>query len=185
MRRAWWFLALSLIVLLPARGFADVVNGDFELGGTAWTVQVPANWTADFPPTGGNPNGYASILSPFGNSGGEGCDVQTFQCGNAGQDTCIIGLDYKLDALDANPLSGRVKIYLDGQLMYTSPPADHIPWTAVTFTAPCGTHTIRLCLEVDPGNNGWIAGFDNVSAVCDNPNPVERSTWGRIKNVYD
>jgi hypothetical protein len=87
--------------------------------------------------------------------------------------------------VDANTLSGRVKVFLDGVLQFTSPPADFIDWTSVTLTAPCGDHNIRLALEVDAGNNGWEALFDNVAAHCDILIPVEPNTWGGIKRIFD
>jgi hypothetical protein len=184
MRRTLSILTLAL-ALLPVAATAQVVNGDFEAGGTGWSTSIPAQWSITFPPAGGNPDGHALIQSPFGNSGGEGCIAQTFLCGTDPQGPCIITLDYRHRSIDASPLTGRVRIFIDDTLVHTSPPSNLQDWTTVTFTAPCGEHTIRLCLQVDAGNNGWQAAFDNVRAICDIPIGAERTTWGLIKRLYD
>ena len=172
-----------LALALPAS--AQVINGDFELGGLGWTVAVPPTWSGSFPAAGGNPGGFADIRSPFGNSGGTGCVLQTFTCGDPDVGTaCVFTLDYFLDNIDASSLSGRIRIYVDGLLLFTSAPADDIPWSAVSFTVPCGVHTIQLCLQVDAGNNGWEAGFDNVIAECDDSVPAEKLDWSTVKTLY-
>lgn len=179
-------LALALLlIVLPTVSVAQIVNGDFEIPGCAgWTVNKPSAWTIDCPVSGGNPGGYGHIMSPFGNSGGQGCLIQGFQCGTPGvTGNCEIALDFKLDQVDASNNSGRVKIYVDGTLQYTSASMT-LAWTHVSFTVPCGFHTLALCLQVDAGNNGWSACFDNVTAQCMPITPAEPQTWGRIKAIY-
>jgi hypothetical protein len=172
-----------LALALPAS--AQLINGNFELGGLGWTMTVPPTWTGNFPPAGGNPGGFAHIQSPFGNSGGTGCVQQTFTCGDADPvAACVFTLDYFLNNIDASSLSGRITIYVDGVLLFTSAPANDIPWSTVSFATPCGVHTLQLCLEVDAGNNGWEAGFDNVLAECDNPTPAETLDWSTVKTLY-
>jgi hypothetical protein len=179
-----------LAIAVPSVGFAQVTNGDFEAGGTGWTPQVPATWLIapagiTFQAVGGNPNGYAHIQSPFGTSGGTGCIEQIFVCGTDEQAHCVISVDYMLRSIDAAALTGRVKIMVDGNVEYTSPPTNDQPWTSVTVVVPCGTHRLQLCLEVDAGNNGWEAGFDNVSSVCDIPVGATEPTWGSVKSLFD
>jgi hypothetical protein len=134
--------------------------------------------------TGGNPNGRAHIHSPFGNSAGEACIIQTFDCGNDPNGTCNISLDYSHRCVDASPLTGRVRIWLDGNVVRTFALSNDQPFVNVTVSVPCGTHELRLCLEVDPGNNGWEASFDNVTSFCDTNVGVERSTWGAVKTLF-
>jgi hypothetical protein len=179
------FLALALAG--PASAPAQVVNGDFEQGGTGWNALLPNDrWTISFPAQGGNPDGYGRIQSPFGDSGGTGCITQTFLCGEqGGPGLCTITVDYQHGTIDANKNAGRVLIRLNNQVVYTSPPENQSPWRTINFTSPCGLQRLELCLEVDAGNNGWAACFDNVEAECHRPTPSEDGTWGRIKAIYD
>lgn len=184
-----WILLLSIaaaLLMSPAIGAAEVVNGDFEEGETGWTLLPIPNWRVDILPVDGNPGGCARILSSDLNSGGTGCVTvaQAFECGSDPGFTCEITVDYEHFRGLANPLAARVKIFLDGNLVHTSPPTDKQPWTTVTLSADCGEHVINLCLEVDEGDNGWIALFDNVTARCDSPTPSEEGTWGSIKSLY-
>jgi hypothetical protein len=187
MRIRWLPLIASLVVAVPAISVAGVTNGDFEAGGAGWNVNLPnTEWWNEFPATGGNPDGCAYIHSPWGNSQGVGCISQTFECGVPSPvDTCRISLDYKLVNVDASPLTARVKVFLDDELVFTSPPSNFIDWTNIAFVAPCGTHSIDLCLEVDTGNNGWEAWFDNVQAVCITGSPTDTSPWGLIKSLFE
>lgn len=185
MSRNGLLLAASFLLLIsPSISAAQIINGDFEAGGTGWTPIQPPNWTVSFPPAGGNPNGYARIQSPFGNSQGLGCVTQAFECGKDPAASCVITIDYQHASIDAGPLTGRVKIFIDQVLVHTSPPSNNQPWTTVTVTAHCGRHELALCLEVDAGNNGWFACFDNVRASCEAPTPIEEGTWGAIKSIY-
>jgi len=179
-----------LLVALPSVGFAQVTNGDFEAGGTGWTPDVPATWAVPpagitFLAAGGNPNGFAHIQSPFGDSGGTGCIEQTFVCGTDQTAHCVITLDYMHRSIDASAFTGRVKVIVDGNVEFTSAPSNDQPWTTVTVVVPCGTHRLQLCLEVDPGNNGWEAGFDNVRAVCDIPVGATEPTWGAVTKLFE
>lgn len=182
--KAKLFLYVAALLLSPVLGRADVINGDFENGGGAWSVEAPAGWTADFPDAGGNPDGWARIRSPFGDSGGEACISQGFQCGGGERDVCVIGLDYRLAAIDAGPFTARIRVTVDSIPLFESVVGDSIEWARVSVTVPCGYHVIALCLVVDPGNNGWEAGFDNVVAECLSETPAEAPSWGRIKSRY-
>lgn len=186
MKRTWiTTLLVALVSAVPLTAHAQVVNGDFEAGALGWGAGPPPGWIVDFPAAGGNPNGHAYIRSPFGTSAGTACVTQVFQCGvPPTQGDCRIKLDYRLRSIDANLLSARVKILVDGATVFVSPPADEIPFTTIEFTVPCGQHQIALCLEVDPGNNGWEAAFDNVSAVCIPATPTLPKTWGVVKALY-
>jgi hypothetical protein len=187
-------LAAMVVVLAaaPATLQAQVTNGDFENGANGWsTVIVPTQnpsepWAVTFPATGGNPDGYGQIMSPFGNSGGTGSLEQSFSCGTANPSgVCMISFDYYLQSVDASSLSGRVKVSVDGNLLFTSPPSDLIDWNTVQVSVPCGDHRIQLTLEVDDGNNGWQAGFDNVTAECMTGSPTVPQSWGHIKAQYE
>ena len=137
-------------------------------------------------PTGGNPGGSAYLQSPFfEDPGSTACIEQEVICGSAAGGTgCEWSLDYYLQTFDAAIFSGRLQVYLDDQLLFETPQADVIDWTTLGFSTECGVHTLRLCLDVDPGNNAWIGRFDNVRAECMSPLPVEPTSWGHVKAVY-
>jgi hypothetical protein len=180
------YLAVTAALAIATPALAHVENGDFEKGAANWTASSPAFWSVSFPAAGGHPNGHALIQSPFGNSQGTASISQSFDCGIPSLGLqCIIDFDYRLRAVDASPLTGRVKVIVDGALQFVSPPSNFIDWTTVTIAVPCGDHTISLGLEVDAGNNGWEALFDNVLAHCDILIPVQPNTWGSIKRVFD
>ena len=77
MRSLRTLVAASLLTLaMAAPAGAQIMNGDFEAGPADWTVLLPPpGWSTGFPAAGGNPNGYARIQSPFGNSGGNAHDL--------------------------------------------------------------------------------------------------------------
>jgi len=178
------FLSLAVVLCFPAAATAQIQNGDFESGGAAWTPDAPTAWTVDYPTTQGNPGGYLWIMSPFGNSAGTGCAFQEFSCGGADtSSTCTITFDYRLDFVDASDSTAFVTVLVDSTGSFTSPLGTFqgIPWTHREITVPCGPHTIRLCLNVEPGNNGWSACFDNVTAACSGTVPVHPMSWGGIK----
>jgi hypothetical protein len=175
--------AAALILCASVAG-ADVMNGDFENGGDQWQVDVPQGWTSDFPAAGGNPGGHATIQSPFGGPGGLGCIMQTFVCGDSGQEgNCTITVDYSLLQIDASDDSARILIRINGNAATFAP--DDAGWYTATFTVPCGVVVLELCLEVDPTNNGWRASFDNVEASCDGVVSSEATSWSSIKALYN
>ena len=138
-----------------------------------------------FPPAGGNPGGYAAIQSPFGGPGGTGCIMQTFVCGNVGEEgTCTITLDFLLEQIDASDNSGRIIIRINGVATTFLPQSDG-DWRSATFTVPCGVIVLELCLQVDPQNNGWRACFDNVEATCDGVVSSEATNWSTIEALYN
>ncbi len=179
-------IALTLLVFaLPALGQVD--NGHFDDPVSGWAIGLPnAEWTGEIRAAGGNPDGYGYLASYFADpfSAGEGAFEQTFVCGDDPAADCHISVDYSHGLVDASSGAGRVHIYIDGQLVHTSPPSDAQAWTTVTFVVPCGTHTIRLALEVDAGNNMWEACFDNVMADCDDSVPADETSWGDVKSLY-
>ncbi|HOX24331.1 MAG TPA: hypothetical protein PLL30_01080 [Candidatus Krumholzibacteria bacterium] len=177
-------LAVALAASLAAApSRADVINGDFENGGSDWSPNLPPDWSAVFPPAGGNPDGYAMIRSPFAGPGGIGCIIQTFLCGEPeGGTECTIGFDYRLEQIDASPGSARIKVLIDGaESVVTDVPTD---WASISYVVPCGVHVMALCLEVDPENNSWVASFDNVRAECTGSVPVDASTWTSLKGMF-
>lgn len=186
MRR--WLLFAALIVsslTVPAVSHAQIMNGDFEIGGADWTPGVPAGWSVAFPDSGGNPDGFAQITM-FGDSEGRGCVNQGFKCGEQGGRTrCEMAIDYRLDHLKGNNnTTGRVVVRIDGIDVFTSPLVAPEGWQHITFDIPCGFHTIGLCLEADAGENAWSAGFDNVTSDCMTPVPVAPKTWSSLKTLY-
>ncbi len=174
-------IAASFLAAGPAA--ADVINGDFEDGGTGWTVVNPSGWAGYFPPSGGNPDGAAVMRSPDADSAGIGCFWQTFMCGEPSDETeCVISLDYRLEDYGAEPGTGRVLMVFDGvTTLLTDMPGE---WMQHTFTVPCGEHTIELCLEVDEGSHFWVASFDNVQAYCSGVVPAEEESWSAIKTLF-
>jgi len=186
MHRGFWILvSLTLLHTSAVPALALIQNGDFEAGGDGWIVIAIPPWIVSFPAAGGNPNGYALIQSPFGNSQGLGAILQGFECGTPGSGSqCVIMFDYRLHQVDAADNTGRVTVFLDNEPVFTSP-SGNIDWTTVTLTVPCGEHAIGLALEVDAGNNGWEASFDNAQADCEQSTPVEAVTWGGIKSTFE
>ncbi len=172
------------ITLFAVSAMADVMNGDFSNGGMDWTVLPDPGFGASFPAAGGNPDGYALLESAFQNPGGRVCILQTFICGDPDQGTeCTIGFDYFLTPIDAAPGSGRLMVVIDG---IVSVVADHPTqgWNFVSYVVPCGLHTLQFCLEVDPQNNAWQAGIDNVRSECTGGVPNEARHWDGIKSLY-
>jgi hypothetical protein len=184
-RGSWILVSLTLLHIAATPAQAQIQNGDFEAGGEGWIPIAIPPWFVSFPPAGGNPNGYALIQSPFSNSEGLGAILQGFLCGTPGPgNQCVIMFDYRLRQVDAADNSGRVTVFLDNEPVFTSS-SGNIDWTTATLTVPCGEHSIGLALQVDSGNNGWEASFDNVLANCEVSTPVESTTWGRIKSSYE
>ncbi len=178
-------VAVAIIATIIGAGtaVADVMDGEFDNGGSDWSPNVPPDWGLAFPAAGGNPGGYAAIQSPFSGPGGTGCISQTFYCSQQGDEgDCTIGIDYSLAPVDAGPDTGHIMIEIDG-IQDTVATGD-TPWTTVTYVVPCGLHVIQLCLVVDPQNNAWRACFDNVRSVC-GPVSDEKTTWGSIKSLYN
>lgn len=178
-------LSACIVLLGAASARADITNGDFSAGGASWTTTVPARWTVEFLSSGGHPGGFAHLQSPFGQSGGTACVSQRFVCGQKEPGSvCTITLEYTHRSIDSSPLAGRVKVMIDGTLVFTSAPSDFQDWTPLSLEVPCGEHTIDLCLEVAQGNNGWEAGFDNVASDCFGATPTEPARWGTVKALY-
>jgi len=179
------FLMVGLVLVSRSAG-AQLVNGDFEMGGLGWGAGGPVTWSYSYPPTGGNPNGNARLASPMTTSGGQTCITQQFFCGSAPGATtqCSINVQYLLDNLGATSQTARVRILLDGVEQHVSPPSDHIDWTDVAFSVPCGSHQIALCLQVDAGDNAWEARFDNAEGECTGVTPTRPRSWGRLKILY-
>ena len=182
---AYLSLATLVLALAAVPASAQILNGDFEMGGTDWNFNGPASWFNDYPPAGGNPDGCAIIASPLSGSGGTGCLIQTFNCGEQGSDThCAIAFDFWL-APDNNtaPDTGRIFALVDGSEVFA-----HVGetggWLQASFIVPCGVHVIELCLEVDDGDHGWRAIFDNVEASCEDTVPTDGSTWSSLKGLF-
>lgn len=177
------FLVAAAMLACAATGQAAILNGDFAAGGSNWQVTQPGNWTISFPAAGGNPGGWGSIQSPFGGAGGTGCIMQTFICGDQGQEgTCTITFDYFLRQIDAGDFTGRIQVRAGGAVFTFAPTDDG--WHRGEIRVPCGVVVLELCLQVDPTNNGWLAGFDNVMASCDGVVADEATPWGNIKALY-
>ena len=171
----------TLLAAMPA--LADVSNGDFENGGFDWAVNAPADWGVSFPAAGGNPDGYASIRSPFSGPGGTACIIQTFTCGDPDSGTeCTVGFDYRLDIVDAGPGTGRIVVWIGGvESVVVEGQSD---WETVSYVVPCGVQDLGLCLEVDDENNSWQACFDNVRAECTGPVSTDAHTWTNLKSLF-
>ena len=72
-------------------------------------------------------------------------------------------------------------------LISATPETLHYPMAKAALEA--GKHVllekpIALTLEVDAGNNGWEASFDNVQSFCEVSTPVQSGTWGAIKSAF-
>ena len=172
------------ISLLTGVALADVMNGDFANGVADWNPTADLGLGVSFPAAGGTPDAYALLESGFQNDGGRACILQTFICGDPSQGTeCTIGFDYFLTPIDAAAGSGRLIVIIDG---IESVVVDHGTqgWNFVSYVVPCGPHTIQFCLEVDPVNNAWQAGIDNVRSECTGSVPNEALQWDGIKSFY-
>ncbi len=183
--RNWLALAALAVIIAAVPAQAEILNGDFENGGTDWAYNGPATWGNGFPPAGGNPDGYAVIASPLLDSGGIGCLTQTFLCGEPGGATvCSITLDFWLAPDNSgDPTSGVIKVFIDGQELFSFV-GETDGWQTATVTVPCGVHVIDICLEVADGDNGWRACFDNVASVCEDTVAVNENTWSNLKGLF-
>ena len=179
-------LPVLALLAIPGAASAQITNGDFEAGSTGWLTSAPPGWSIEFPGSGGNPNGNARIVDPFGQPGGTACIIQSFDCGLPDPTSeCTIEFDYRLQNIgQLGPLNGRVQVYVDGALRFQSPELALIEWTHISLALECGRHEIRLCLNVDPINNGILVRFDNVTAMCEQGVPAIPSTWGKLKALY-
>lgn len=178
-------LLLIVMMILAAPAMAQIANGDFEIpGGMGWTAVNPPLGGLFFPATGGNPDGFAEIRAAGDISGAVGYFTQIFNCGDDPSGTCLITLDDTL-AMEIGPVgSGFVQIRVDGILLYESPAAEVIDWTTVEVNVPCGTHDLQLGLFVSEVGAEWTAGFDNVSATCEETVPAEEIDWSTVKGLY-
>lgn len=174
-------LLFALLVLPFSTADAQLVNGDFENGSTAWST---SGYPVTFPTTGGNPDGYARILQVPGNSG-LGTVSQTFDCG-PGPGDCQVTFDYRLTAL-SGPGVGDLLVSVDNEpnaLFTVSAPTNG--WQTATITYPCGVRTLNLQLRVLAEVFQQLeACFDNVTAVCVPATPVKPASWGRVKRLYE
>jgi len=178
---------LTLSLALPAS--AQVANGDFESGLTAWNVYNP--WPGPSNrvthSSAGNPGGCVVLqLEVFdGSNTGEGYVEQAFNCGGDASTMCTISVDYKYakGSLDQGD-GGKGHIYIDDVLKLTagSPQEPTRSWTTAVFYVPCEAHTVRLGLQGVFTLNQWTAWFDNVR--CEAPIAAETSTWGHVKALY-
>jgi hypothetical protein len=184
-------LTLAFLLLPATACLAQPVNGNFEAGGTGWsTTQTNPAWTIEFPATGGNPGGYARIMSSFGGSMGKGCVRQTFDCPDDGNDDCLICLDYRHSTIDSEPIVGFVVLKIGGVEYYRTLEESFTDWSSLGIIVQPGTHQLSMCLDVLMGgsnNNGWEACFDNVivNGTCDGVVPTLESSWGMIKALYE
>src|SRR5262245_23762725 len=109
-------------LILPSLAAGQIVNGDFESGGSGWAVSVPAGWTITFEPSGGNPGGYARIESAPGGPRAQACIRQTFECGVVNPDpfaVCSIPFDYRAD-LGLVEGQATLQVYVNGGLFTTA-----------------------------------------------------------------
>lgn len=177
-------MIMMLALLSPLTAEADPANGDFESAGSDWTATVDPGLGVSFPAAGGQPGGFALLESAFQNPGGRACIEQTFECGAPGGGTaCTIGYDYFLELVDGVPGSGRLIVEIDG-VMDTVVDLTTPGWEFVSYVVPCGTHTLSICLEVDPQDNRWIAGVDNVRSACTGPVSEQETSWSTLKSMY-
>lgn len=184
LKKSLTVLIVLSISLLASTAMADIMNGEFDGGPTDWNPNSDLGLGISFPAAGGNPGAYALLESAFSNTGGSACIMQTFICGDPSQGTeCTIGFDYFLNPIDAAPGTARLIVIIDG---ITSVVVDHGTqgWNSVSYVVPCGSHTIQFCLVVDPENNAWQAGIDNVQSECTGGVPNETFRWNSIKSIY-
>ena len=94
-------LVLAGLLALPLVSGAQIINGDFEDGESGWALMEPADWTVEVETTGGNPDRYALIRSPFlASADTEACLGQMFNCGAMGDSMCMIVFDFQCFAID-------------------------------------------------------------------------------------
>jgi len=186
MRLSSLLIIASGALLLAGIAHADIVNGDFEAGGSGWTVSVPMGWTVTFEPNGGNPSGVARIESPAGGPGGRACIQQTFDCGITNPaSVCSIPLDFRADL---GQLEGQatMRIFVNGfEFTPTGLGPDDFEWNHVELGGFCGTDALELCLQVVAGSPRWALYLDNVMSIsfCDVVG-IEGSPWSTFKQLY-
>lgn len=177
-------VTVMAVLLAASLAVASPTNGDFSSGGSGWSDSADPGFSVSYPAAGGNPGGFAQMESAFSNPGGRACIEQTFECGVPGGGTeCTIGFDYFLEPIDAVPGSGRLIVEIDGIANVVTDLSTQ-GWQFVSYVVPCGTHTVRICLEVDPANNSWRAGVDNVRSECTGPVANDAVEWSTLKSMY-
>ncbi|MCP4291048.1 MAG: hypothetical protein GY780_04330 [bacterium] len=176
--------SLLLCCFTANAALADVLNGDFSLGGSDWVTYGDPGLGISFPAAGGVPGGYALLESSFSNPGGTMCMTQTFECGLPGQgSTCSIGFDFFLVPIDAAPGTARLLVTING-VTDTLLPSATGGWEFVSYVVPCGPVVIEFCLVVDPVNNAWQAGIDNVRNECTDVVANDELQWDSLKSIY-
>jgi len=171
-------MTILAVLILPGVAGAQIENGDFESGGSAWSPWGPPGWEISFPPIGGNPDGYAYVKYQ-GNAGRGGVNQTVTLLGDR---DCRISFQYRF--LGGHHASGRVILRVDSEDQFVGPWTSWyspMNWETVYVEVPCGTHTLNLVLATT-GNDYYTVGFDNV--VLNPIVPVEASTWGSIKARY-
>ena len=183
-RKASIVSAIITIAFLATPALADVTNGDFQNGNAGWSETSDPGLGVTYPPGGGDPDAYAHMESDFTNLGGSVCISQTFICGDPNDGTeCTMGFSYNLMPIDAVPGSAQITVNIDGFSDVVTDVAT-TGWEDVAYVQPCGTHTIEICMVVDPSNNAWIGQIDTVRAVCTGGVSNENDNWGTMKTRY-
>lgn len=173
---------ISVLVATPA--VAQVLDGDFESGGADWLTSATSGFAVNFPTIGGNPDGHAEFGADTSNPGGQACIEQTFDCGQPGSGSvCSISFDYRFNRISGDFSTSRLIVTIDGDA--TALPGNVDTWTTASFSVPCGTHTLEICLDIDPSDNSWVAGVDNVDALCTGVIPNEARSWSTIKAQWE
>lgn len=185
MRKLITITCLSLLVASGAR--AQITNGNFDAGLAGW-LPVASGMAAIAANAFGNPANSAQVYetaSGFQMPIGDGTISQQFSCGSSFEPgPCVVYLEYM--AFAQFGASVQVEVWVDNTLYHVGiHPGNTNAWLPVTFPVGCGLHRIDL---VAYGTGGplteWSVHFDNVTASCNSPVPVEGKTWGGIKALY-
>jgi len=179
----------AMILLNESVVQAQIVNGDFDAGGDGWSVSAPPGWSITFNPAGGNPGGFVRIESPASHSGGTACIRQTFFCGPATPDSvtgCSVAYGFRFEQLAGAIENGRIFWRVDDCSDGEGTFFPIFDWQqAAVNDCLCGTRTLELCLNVEPGDNHFAISFDNIASTteCDVVG-AEVRPWGLVKSRY-
>lgn len=177
---------LTLVIAVVAMaGVASanvlVPNGDFEAGGTDWDFAGSA--TVDYPATGGNGGGYASIADAGGqwgvliSNGGAPLELSHFGLGLAPGDTITVEMDM-IDLVNATGSAGiKMESWTATGVISDSgdmnkPITDSWATYSWDYEIAAGATHLKF---VPLWGGGTTVGFDNVGVV---PEPATLGLLG-------
>ncbi len=181
-------LTILVLGLLASAATAQVTNGSFTGGLTGWATTTTGYGTVVADGFGSPANSARISANPpmFAWPAGTGSVSQSFGCGSSFENGyCMIALDYYF--LRNGEATALFAVKIDGNEVYSNVhTANENGFIPLSFTAPCGLHTIEVTGSYLSGASltNWGFWVDNVTAECVPVVPEEEASWGSIKAGY-